>query len=446
MLQKLINFLQHLFHIRNGKERNEEIIRTIKEGVSFHGVALWELIFAILIASVGLNINSTAVIIGAMLISPLMSPILGLGLSLGINDFSLLRRSIRNISIATIVSIVISTIYFYISPLSNIQSELLARTNPTIYDVLIAFFGGFAGVVGSIKIGRNNVVPGVAIATALMPPLCTVGYGIATGQPHFFLGAFYLYIINATFICIATLLGIKYLRLPSVTYINEKEAEEIRRIISIVVILMIVPAVYFGYTTVKENNFNQNTDKYIQENFVDKGYVVIYKKLTYKSNPHTIEIALLSKHFTPTEINTLESELPQYNLLNTQLLIKQDRASLSEEEWNTAITNLKNESEKIKAIESKLSVGFFDEKTAAQILLEAQAINSNVSKIAIGNMPLIDGSQKVNATSTPNENITVVTLYIKPESKALTAQAKEVLSSWLKTRLQNENLLINFIN
>lgn len=446
MKLRFINFLQHILHIRDGKEQHEEIIRTIKENVSFRGHSLWELMFAILIASIGLNINSTAVIIGAMLISPLMGPIAGLGLSLGINDFSLLRKAFKNISIATIVSIVVSTIYFYLSPISNIQSELLARTNPTIYDVLIAFFGGLAGVVGSIRIGKNNVVPGVAIATALMPPLCTVGYGIATNQPHFFLGAFYLFIINATFICLATFLGVKYLKLPSVTYLNKNESEKIKRIIMFVVILMIIPAIYFGYTAVKENSFNQNTEKYIQKNFIDKGYAIIYKKVNYKGNPRTIEIALLSKHFTSSEIEELQSKLQKYNLVNTKLTVKQDRASLTEEEWNSAIANLKSESEKIKAIESKLSSGFFDEKATAQILLEAQSINKNVLKLAVGNMPLISKSKETNATSTQNENITVVTLYTSTQLKILTIKEKEVLSTWLKVRLQNENILINFVN
>lgn len=185
------DFFVRNFDLQHDKEDEAETIESIKRGVEFKGMNLWVLIFATFIASLGLNTNSTAVIIGAMLISPLMGPIMGFGLGLGINDFELIKRSFRNFATATIFSVITSSLYFLISPISEAQSELLARTQPTLYDVLIAFFGGLAGIVASSTKYKGNVIPGVAIATALMPPLCTAGFGLATGNFYYFFGAFY---------------------------------------------------------------------------------------------------------------------------------------------------------------------------------------------------------------------------------------------------------------
>ena len=182
---------------KKDKDNEALIVESIRNGVEFKGTNLWILIFAIFIASLGLNVNSTAVIIGAMLIYPLMGPIMGIGLGVGINDFELIKKAFRNLLIATIFSVLTSTLYFLLSPLNEARSELLARTTPTIYDVLIAFFGGMAGIVASSTKLKGNVIPGVAIATALMPPLCTAGFGLANGNMHYFFGAFYLFFINS---------------------------------------------------------------------------------------------------------------------------------------------------------------------------------------------------------------------------------------------------------
>ena len=199
----LRRFLRDRFDLGEDSALQDEVVDNICRGVDFRGTNLWVLIFATFVASLGLNVNSTAVIIGAMLISPLMGPIMGMGLSVGINDFDLLKRSVRNFGFMVLVSILTSTLYFVVSPLSGAQSELLARTVPTTYDVLIAFFGGLAGIVAQSRRDRTStVIPGVAIATALMPPLCTAGYGLATLQLNYFLGAFYLFFINTVFIAI----------------------------------------------------------------------------------------------------------------------------------------------------------------------------------------------------------------------------------------------------
>ena len=203
------------FKIDHEKEDLQTVVTNIDNGVVFKGTNLWVLIFAIFVASLGLNVNSTAVIIGAMLISPLMGPIMGIGLAVGISDISLLRKSILNFAIATLVALTTSTIFFLLSPISDAHSELLARTTPTIYDVLIALFGGLAGIVATASKQKGNVIPGVAIATALMPPLCTAGYGLATLQFQFFYGAFYLFIINTVFIALATFIIVRLLHFPN---------------------------------------------------------------------------------------------------------------------------------------------------------------------------------------------------------------------------------------
>ena len=199
------------FNLRSEMEGFDEIHEDIEKGIVFKGTNLWILMFAIVVASVGLNVNSTAVIIGAMLISPLMGPINGIGYSLATYDFELFRKALKNFLFAVGVGLFTSTVYFVISPINQAHSELLARTSPTIYDVLIAFFGGLAGIVAMSSKMKGNVIPGVAIATALMPPLCTAGYGLATLQFNFFFGAFYLFTINTVFIAFASLLVCQYL-------------------------------------------------------------------------------------------------------------------------------------------------------------------------------------------------------------------------------------------
>ena len=203
------NVIKGYFNVLPDKEDEQETIHQISSGVVFHGANLWVLIFAIFIASLGLNVNSTAVIIGAMLISPLMGPIIGMGLAVGINDFALLKRAFKNYAVATVISVITATIYFALTPLNEAQSELLARTSPTLYDVLIALCGGAAGILAMATKGKGNVIPGVAIATALMPPLCTAGYGLAMGHLYYFFGAFYFFFINTVFICLSTFLGVR---------------------------------------------------------------------------------------------------------------------------------------------------------------------------------------------------------------------------------------------
>ena len=236
--ESLRDDLADRFSLSEDSARQEETVDMICRGVEFRGTNLWVLIFATMIASLGLNVNSAAVIIGAMLVSPLMGPIMGVGLSLGINDFDLLKKSLRNFSLMVVVAIATSTLYFFISPLGTARSELLARTVPTTYDVLIAFFGGLAGIVAQSRKDRNStVIPGVAIATALMPPLCTAGFGLATGQFKFFIGAFYLFFINTVFIALATYMVVRMLKYHKKKFLDPARERYVKRIMLLITLL-----------------------------------------------------------------------------------------------------------------------------------------------------------------------------------------------------------------
>lgn len=230
-------------------------MQSIRDAVPYYGTNLWILIFAILIASVGLNVNSTPIVIGAMLISPLMGPIIGIGVAVGINDASFLRQSLRNFFFAMGIGLFTSMVYFWLSPLSEAHSELLARTSPTIYDVLIALFGGFAGMIALVSQKKWNVIPGVAIATALMPPLCTAGYGIATGQFHYFIGALYLFCINAVCIALSSWIVTRVLRFPFREFPEESERRRSIAIICGITIITLLPLVYFGYNTAQQSGY-----------------------------------------------------------------------------------------------------------------------------------------------------------------------------------------------
>lgn len=244
-----------------------EAEETIREGVSFRGMNILILIVAIFIASLGLNVNSTAVIIGAMLISPLMGPIIGVGLAVGIHDFGLMKKSFRNLLMATVFSVATSCLYFLVSPVNEGHSELLARTSPTIYDVLIGFFGGAAGILAIGSRSKGNVIPGVAIATALMPPLCTVGYGLATLQMNYFIGALYLFFINSVFIACATTFGVKLMKYEPVAFANPVRARKVRRIVYTIAILTMLPAVYLTYSMIVQNNFSNNCTRFVNSEF-----------------------------------------------------------------------------------------------------------------------------------------------------------------------------------
>ena len=381
-----MSFFKDLFNLHQGEEKKEKVIEDIISNISFRGSNLWILACAILIASIGLNVNSTAVIIGAMLISPLMGPIVGAGFALATYDFDLLKKTGRSLFIATVVSLIVSFVYFYISPFKDAQSELLARTSPTIYDVLIAFVGGVVGAISLTREEKGNPIPGVAIATALMPPLCTAGFGLATGNLSFFLGAFYLYSINCFFIGIATFLIIKYLKYKPKNTGNEVLNKRLRYVITSLVILIITPSLYLAYTLLEEKKFHQNVDHYITAEFENSGYTIIYKKINYKTSPKTLELAFLDKKFTEDELKTLQTNLQNFNILNTELIIRQKESDISKEilsEINKNKSSLSNKDVKIKHLTEELESYKPSDPTFAK---EVKALFPNIEDFYFGKL------------------------------------------------------------
>ena len=287
-------FLRGHFSLDEDKAQRDEVVAAISKGVVFRGVNLWVLIFATMIASLGLNVNSAAVIIGAMLISPIMGPIMGIGLSLGINDFELLKKALRNYALMFIVAIITSTVYFLVSPLSSNSSELLARTVPTTYDVLIALFGGLAGIVAQTRQDRTStVIPGVAIATALIPPLCTAGFGLATGQIKFFVGAFYLFFINSVFIALATYLMVRFLKYEKNAFIDKVRERNVKRLMMVITLVTFIPSVVIGFHMVRVSLFEAVADKYVAQVFRFPHTRVIECKKAYKHGDRNSEKAEL---------------------------------------------------------------------------------------------------------------------------------------------------------
>ncbi len=305
--------------------------QTILDGVSFRGPNIVILILAILVASLGLNTNSTAVIIGAMLISPLMGPIIGIGLGTGTYDFALIKRSARNLCIAAAFSVLASTIYFLISPVAEGHSELLARTSPTIYDVLIGFFGGGAGIVAIACKQKGNVIPGVAIATALMPPLCTAGYGLATWQLQYFTGAFYLFLINSIFIATATLIGVKIFKFQQVNIVDPERKKKVKRTVVTIVIITLLPSIYLTAQMMTESFFVSDANNFVDTNLNLPNTQVFAKKAYMKRWKKYLDVTLIGEHVNVDSLQLQLTRMMQSDpmLRATQLKITQGFTTLT---------------------------------------------------------------------------------------------------------------------
>ena len=256
--------VMRFMRLTHEKEEDDIIHQGIEKAIVFRGTNLWILIFAIVVASVGLNMNSTAVVIGAMLISPIMGPINGVGYSVATYNFDLLRKSLKNLAFAAGAGLAASTLYFLITPIHTEHSELLARTSPTIYDVIIAIFGGLAGIVAISSKNKGNVIPGVAIATALMPPLCTAGYGLSIANWSYFFGAMYLFLINSVFIALASMVVSQLLNLPKKSHLLSREIKNKNLAVLIVAIITIAPSFYLGVTLVRKERFQAKADKFVK--------------------------------------------------------------------------------------------------------------------------------------------------------------------------------------
>ena len=313
----------------------EDAAERIKSGIWFRGPNVWILAFASVLASVGLNVNSTAVIIGAMLVSPLMGPIIGTGLALGTNDMDLLKSAGKNLLVMVIISLLASTIYFILSPLALVNpTELEARTSPTIYDVLIAFFGGLAGILENSRKERGTVLSGVAIATALMPPLCTAGYGLAHGNMHFFLGALYLFLINSVFIALATFLMVRYLHFRKVTDKGPEITLRSKRAASAIFILFLIPSIWSAFNLIRENNFQRNVQVFLENNRIVGPHSYVYD-FTVKGRHATIDIA--GDPLTDSLRTVYMSKLEECGIKEKNITIREHTFGLSQDQMSAMI-------------------------------------------------------------------------------------------------------------
>ncbi len=304
--------IKKYFMLFDDLDSYDQAIKSIEKNAVFSGASVWILIFAIFIASLGLNLNSTAVIIGAMLISPLMGPIIGMGLSVGIDDLDLLKKAIKNYLVATCVAVITATIYFLISPLKDADTEILARTSPTLYDVLIALMGGAAGIIALSVKEKGNVLPGVAIATALMPPLCTAGFGIAQGNLEFFIGAFFLYFINTVFIALSTFIGVKLMRFPTRTHVDPTRKRIVHNTLIAVVVLTMIPAAFMTWSIVKKSYFNNQVQSYISDNLNWEGTQVLAHEV---GNDSTLRVVVIGRLVDDDNVASANSAIKEYPML-----------------------------------------------------------------------------------------------------------------------------------
>lgn len=319
--------IRPLFYMNNDLDRHAAIA-AIRKNIYFKGANTMILACAIIIASVGLNVNSIPVIIGAMLISPVMGPILGMGLAIGTYDISLLKASLKNFGIMVGISIVAASIFFIVSPLDlENPTELLARTRPTVYDVLVALFGGVAGMLEQARKSKGTVLSGVAIATALMPPLCTVGYGISTLNPTYIFGALYLFFINAIFIMLATFLTVRYLKFPRKEIEDERLRRRAVRMVMVILTLILIPSFFSAVMIVRENNFSRNAQRFIQENrIIGTSYIFNHTVSATRSGVQTLEIYLAGEALSPQAREGLIRSAAAHGIREEQLVLHEDAA------------------------------------------------------------------------------------------------------------------------
>lgn len=315
-LLRLLTF----FRLGDNAEDPRTALETIERNVEFRGTNLMILVFAIIIASVGLNVNSAAVVIGAMLISPLMGPIVGVGAGLGVMNLDLVRRALKNLAFAAGASVITSTLYFLLTPLGEAHSEILARTTPTIWDVLIAASGGFAGIIAAASKDRGNVVPGVAIATALMPPLCTAGYGLAHANWAYFFGAFYLFLINSVFIALATLATVRWLRYPLHSYADEDFTRRMRRYVTAVVLVTVLPSIYLAWRLVEQSAFSQRAQRFITAECTLPGNFLVERAVDAPSR--TITLTYMGEGPTTEQEAHLRDRLKLYDIDEAELQVR----------------------------------------------------------------------------------------------------------------------------
>ncbi|MCE3602366.1 DUF389 domain-containing protein [Massilia sp. P8910] len=388
----MLTLLRKWFDLRHDQDENEVIDRSIRSGVRIGGTNLWVLIFAILIASVGLNVNSTAVVIGAMLISPLMGPLLGIGYGAGISDYRLIRSAARSLAIFVALSLLTSTAYFLLSPLSQAHTELLARTTPTLWDVLIAFFGGCAGIVAQTRRDVSTIVPGAAIATALMPPLCTAGYGVASGNWVFAGGALYLFLINAFFIALATYLFVKLLRLPEHEEADPQHQRRAHVLIGLCMLALTLPSAYLAYGLVQDQLFLAASKEVTSALERQPGVIMLSKELSLPKRKLTIVVG--GDPVTRVAEAALQQRLQSKGFVRAKLVLrhvgaqKLDVDALREQLRKELLSDRDGPAdERSAALDAmRVQLAKFDETkaTQAQLIVELLAQYPAIAHIAVG--------------------------------------------------------------
>lgn len=453
LIASFLDYFKTVVNIRDGVDY-EGSVEAIKKDIDFKGVNVWVLGASIVIASVGLNVNSTAVIIGAMLVSPLMGPIVGMGLAIGINNFKMLTRSLKSLGTAVLISVIISTLYFLITPFGDVQSELIARTRPNLLDVLVAIFGGIALIVAkSQKSTVASAIYGVAIATALMPPLCTSGYGLANGNWMFFLGAFYLFLINTVFITLSTWLVVKYLKYPLTTYIDPIREKKVNRYILFFSIIIILPSAFTFWDSIQESLYKKNAELFVAENFDFKGSKVINKKITYKEggNPSSIEVFLIGEIISEDDELILKENLNKYSLEGVDLNIiqskdnsteladklgKEVKSGIIEELYKRNEELIKNKEEKIKLLESQIQDFNPINIPFNSISKEINVQYKGIVQMEYGRNIVTDFNQKQD---------TIPTFLVKWNSSVSEIEknnGKKSLEEWLRIRLNDEKIRV----
>ncbi len=440
--QRFKFFLIRHFDVRQEKENERKTIESLKNNVPFKGTNLWVLIFAVFLASLGLNTNSTAVIIGAMLISPLMGPIMGFGLGLGMMDFDLVKESLRHYLTATAFSVATSTLFFLITPISEAQSELLARTSPSIYDVLIAFFGGLAGIVASSTKSKGNVIPGVAIATALMPPLCTAGFGLASGNPRYFFGAFYLYFINTVFISVATYLVVRMLKYPRKLFVDKKQEKKVKRYIAIIVICTIVPSIYLSYRVFKTTLFNQQVRTFVNKELNFPNTQILSKTVTDSGDKKEIKVILIGETVPDMMITTAQLRMPNYGLKDIRLNVQQgfgneevDINELKSLLMNDLYTNredlLQAQAEQIDSLKHHLERYKKASTLTHTLIPEIHVLYPHIEKVSCSRTYIMETDKTAQDT--------VMLVYLQSKSK-INADKQKKLTEWLSARTKEKNI------
>ncbi len=448
-MNKITKEIGKFFNFGDDRMPEQDVVAAIASDVDFHGAKLWLLIIAIFVASLGLNTNSTAVIIGAMLISPLMGPIIGMGMGVGIYDFTLFKQSIRNYLIATIFSVITATLYFLVSPTVHAQSELLARTSPTIYDVGIALCGGLAGMIALSSRSQRygNVIPGVAIATALMPPLCTVGYGIATRNGHFAFGAMYLYLINTVFIVFSTTICVAFvLRFKKRTLVDKMRQKRLRKTILIIALATLIPSVYLTLRMVQSTIFEQRANQFVQTEMDFEQSTVVRVKADM--NHKNVQVVLFGNTLDSVTISNLQQKLPFYNLAGTTLDIVQGNSGLRDTDVKSILADFEKKALKASTDSNQTNKERTEEteghytkyasilEVSSKFLPEIQNIYPSVGSIAVS-----DGKMIYYDSISVSKPVICVNVLLNNE---LNSVEKNKIKKWIKYRLEDEDILVSF--